>query len=66
MAKPINVERKLVSVKEAAIILDISIETCWQWIYEKRFESLKLGRCRKVRIKELERFMDANTIARAK
>jgi excisionase family DNA binding protein len=59
------VEKLLVSVPEAAVILGVSDETVWAWIYSKRIESVKIGRLRKIRLSEIERFMKENTVHRA-
>jgi len=59
-------EKQLVSIPEGAAFLDVSSETLRRWIYERRIESLKIGRCRKIRLTELRRFMKDSTIARVK
>jgi excisionase family DNA binding protein len=47
----------LLTVVEAAEILGISRSTVYELIYARRFPSLKIGNCRRIRRSDLEDFV---------
>jgi excisionase family DNA binding protein len=55
-------EQQLYSVPEAAVYLGLSEKAVWNWIYTREIASVKVGRLRKIRRTELERFIEENTV----
>jgi excisionase family DNA binding protein len=62
----IVIEKAAVSVKDAATYLDVAEKTVWRLIYARQIESFKIRGLRKIRLEEWKRFMQENTIPRAK
>ena len=57
MAEPL-----VVNVAEAAEMLAVSQRTMWKWIHQRKIESIVIGVNRKIKIKEIHRFLDDNTV----
>jgi excisionase family DNA binding protein len=56
------VNKRLVTVIEAAEMLSISPKTMWAWIYARKVETVHLGRSVRVPASELERLIEEGTI----
>lgn len=52
----------VLTIPEAARLLKVSNDTVWRWCYSRKISSLKVGNSRRVKVSELQRFMDENTI----
>jgi excisionase family DNA binding protein len=52
---------KLLKVPEAAEMLALSPKTVWQWIGERRFAVVRLGRAVRVPLAEIERLLEEGT-----
>ena len=55
-----NIQQLVVSPQKAAELLDITRPTIYKLIHEGELQSFKLGRLRKIPIKEIENYMDKN------
>ena len=53
---------KLLSVKEASNQLGVSERGLWDWIYQRRIEIVRLGRCVRIRQSVLDEFVQRGTI----
>lgn len=53
-------EPLLLNIPDAAVLLGVCEQTVWKWVYERRIGSVKLGRSRKIRRSEIERFISDN------
>jgi excisionase family DNA binding protein len=63
MKKPVNnvsLQPLVVSVLDAAILLDVSKKTVWRMIAAREIETVTVGATRKIRIAEIERYLDEN------
>jgi len=54
---------RLISVKEAAKLLNISVHTLYSWVSEKRIPSVKMGRRVAFDPEDLEAWVNKNKIA---
>lgn len=61
-AKNISVQPLLVDVPNTALMMDISEETVWRMLARRELESILVGKSRKIRITEIERYLEENTI----
>ncbi len=52
--------RLVVTADEAASMLSVHSSTIWRWIAEGKLPSHKIGSCRRIRIADLEAFIDAD------
>jgi excisionase family DNA binding protein len=52
----------LVTVPEAAVLLGVSKQTVWTWVYRREIGSVKIGKSRRIRVSEIERFVSASEI----
>lgn len=53
---------KLLSVKEASNQLGLSERTVWDWIYQRKIEIVRLGRCVRVRQTVIDEFIQRGTV----
>jgi excisionase family DNA binding protein len=53
---------KLLSVKEASNQLGVSERGLWDWIYARRIEIVRLGRCVRIRQSVIDEFVQRGTI----
>jgi excisionase family DNA binding protein len=51
----------LLSLNDAAAELHVSLDTIRTWVFQRRFETLKLGRRRMVEREVLEQFVRSRT-----
>lgn len=42
---PVSPDKMILTVKEAAEILDISVTTCYEWTHVEGFPLVKIGNC---------------------
>lgn len=56
------VQPLVVSVPEAALLLGVSKKTIYRLIGSRDIQSVMVGQSRKIRIKEIERYLEDNTI----
>lgn len=54
--------RRLIGIKEAAEYLDISVNTLYTWVSQKRIPYVKIGRLVKFDLEFLNRFIESNVI----
>lgn len=54
--------RRLIGIKEAARYLDISTNTLYTWVSQKRIPHVKIGRLVKFDLETLDRFIESNVI----
>ncbi len=55
-------EKRLVGVKEAAEYLDISTNTLYTWVSQRRIPHIKVGRLVKFDLNKLDQYIELNTI----
>jgi excisionase family DNA binding protein len=55
-------EAILLNIPDAALLLGISSKCMWKWVYEGRIGSVKIGRSRKIKRSEIDRFISANEV----
>jgi len=53
-------DRRLIDVKEAAKLLNISVHTVYSWVSQRRIPFVKLGRRTEFDIKDLEDWIEKN------
>ncbi len=53
---------KLISFEEAQQLTGIKIATWRSWAAQRRIATVRLGRRIKLRVSDLERFVEANTV----
>jgi excisionase family DNA binding protein len=56
------IEQELYSVPEAAMLLGMKVDSLWRWVYNREIPSVKIGHFRKIRRKDIDRFLDERTI----
>ncbi len=56
-----DANRKMITVPEAAEYLRASPKTIWTWIYERKLPSYRLGRSVRLRVSDLDAFIEAGT-----
>jgi excisionase family DNA binding protein len=56
------VQPLVVGVPEAAVLLNVSEATVWRLIAGRHIETTMVGQSRKIRVKEIERYLDDNTV----
>jgi excisionase family DNA binding protein len=56
------VQPLVVGVPEAAVLLNVSEATVWRLIAGRQIESCMVGQSRKIRMKEIERYLDDNSV----
>jgi excisionase family DNA binding protein len=54
--------RPLLTVPEAATQLGLSARTVWDWLAQRRIESVKLGRAVRIRQAVIDRLIEASTV----
>jgi excisionase family DNA binding protein len=54
--------RRLLTVKQAAQYLAVSISTLYGWVWQQRIPFVKLGRALRFDLAELEQFIDSNRV----
>ena len=52
-------DKMLYSVKHAAELLDVSENTVWNLLYRGELTGVKVGRSRRIRAEELQRYLDS-------
>jgi excisionase family DNA binding protein len=57
---PAQIVPRLVSVKEAAGILGVSVWTLRQWLSQRRIAVVKVGRLTKLQLHDLQAFIAGN------
>jgi len=55
-------EKRLFNIKEAALYLNLSKNTLYQWICQRRIPFVKCGRLVKFDIEDLNSWIDSNKI----
>lgn len=58
--------RLAVTVVEAADMMGVGKTTVWKLLAERKLESFMVETNRRIKVSEIERYMDANTIPRKK
>ena len=53
------VTQTMLSVPQAAEYLSISPKTMWTWLAERRLPSYRLGRSVRLKVSDLDKFIDA-------
>ena len=53
-------DRRLIDVKEAAKLLNISVHTVYSWVSQRKIPFVKLGRRTEFDIKDLENWIEKN------
>ena len=53
---------KLLTVKEASNQLGVSERGLWDWIYGRKLEIVRLGRCVRIRQSVIDEFVQRGTI----
>ncbi len=53
---------RLLSVREAAEYLTLSVSTLYGWVYQRRISFIKVGRALRFDIADLDRFIEANRV----
>jgi len=48
---------RLLTVREAAHLLGLALATVYQWVYERRIPTVKLGRSVRIRLSALEQLI---------
>lgn len=57
---------RLLSVREAAEYLTLSVSTLYGWVYQRRISFIKVGRALRFDIADLDRFIEANRVREKK
>ncbi|HHT9134605.1 MAG TPA: helix-turn-helix domain-containing protein [Candidatus Avalokitesvara rifleensis] len=57
-----RVGKRLIGIKEAAGYLDISVNTLYTWVSQKRIPYVKIGRLVKFDLEALDRFIESNVV----
>jgi len=52
----------VVSVPEAAVMLGTCAKTIWRMIGRRELASVMVGSSRKIKVKDIERYLDKNTV----
>lgn len=53
-------DRRLINVKEAAKLLNVSVHTLYSWVSQRRIPFVKLGRRTEFDMKDLEEWIEEN------
>jgi excisionase family DNA binding protein len=59
-------EAVVLSLQEAADTLGICKRTIWRWVHQRKIESVRVGNNIKIRVTEVQRYLDDNTMPRKK
>lgn len=59
--KTISVDKELFSIPEAAVMLGISDKGLWTWVQKRYIASVKMGHFRKIRRKDIDKFIEERT-----
>jgi excisionase family DNA binding protein len=51
---------RLLTIRQAAELLNVSISTLYGWVWQRQIPFIKLGRCLRFDLQELEGFIRAN------
>jgi excisionase family DNA binding protein len=54
--------RRLLTVKQAAQYLAVSVSTLYGWVWQHRIPFVKMGRSLRFDLTELEQFIDSNRV----
>lgn len=54
--------KRLVGIKEAAKYMDISVNTLYTWVSQKRIPYVKIGRLVKFDLEALNRFIESSVV----
>ncbi|OGS23265.1 MAG: hypothetical protein A2252_09275 [Elusimicrobia bacterium RIFOXYA2_FULL_39_19] len=55
-------ERRLLSLKEAAYMLDIKTGTLYNWVWQRKITFVKQGSLVKFDVKDLEKWIEKNKV----
>ncbi|OGS18672.1 MAG: hypothetical protein A3J83_08835 [Elusimicrobia bacterium RIFOXYA2_FULL_40_6] len=55
-------ERRLISLKEAAYMLDVKVGTLYNWVWQRKITFVKQGSLVKFDIKDLEKWIEKNKV----
>jgi excisionase family DNA binding protein len=55
-------EPLLLTIPDASVLLGVSDKTLWLWVYQGKIGSVKLGRSRRIKRIDIERFITAGYI----
>jgi len=55
-------ERRLLTVREAAQYLAVSVSTLYGWVWQQRIPFVKMGRAVRFDLAELAQFIDSNRV----
>ena len=53
-------ESKLLNVREAALVLCVSVSTLYGWAWQRRIPFVKVGRALRFEKRDLEKFIQSN------
>ena len=53
--------KQLMTVAEAAVYLSVSRQSIWAWVYARTLPSVRLGRCVRLRIADLDTVISEGT-----
>jgi excisionase family DNA binding protein len=56
----IGVEHRLLTIREAAGYLAVSVSTLYGWVWQRRVPFVKVGRALRFDLQDLEDFIEAN------
>ncbi len=56
----VKTERRLVTVREAAQYLAVSVSTLYGWVWQRRIPFVKVGRSLRFDLADLEEFIEVN------
>ena len=60
MSSAQSTAQRLVTVKDAATYLAVSVSTLYGWVYQRRIPFVKVGRALRFEVTELENFIRKN------
>jgi excisionase family DNA binding protein len=55
-----NVQPRLVTVREAADYLSVSVSTLYGWVWQRRIPFVKVGRALRFDVDDLKKFVEGN------
>jgi excisionase family DNA binding protein len=55
-------QQRLLTVREAALLLAISVSTLYGWVWQRRIPFVKVGRALRFEMTDLERFIQSNRV----